>query len=497
MTTSAPTTAIIPLSNARKWRAFWVCVAVAALTILDLSKVNVALPSIEVALGSTSTDLQLIVSGYVLTFGLVLVPMGRIGDQRSRRLLFLVGLALFTATSLMCAVAVSSEMLLVGRLLQGVAAGIQMPQVIGLIQELFHGAARGRAFGMFGAIIGISTAFGPTLGGLLIELGGAADGWRWIFWMNIPLCLVAIALAAFLLPATRHPSTTRLELDPVGVLLFGLAVVALMWPFLFTTGSPDDDPRRWWLLVVFVVCAAAFIAWERRYESRGRAPLIPLRLFRVSSYRNGTLIMTAYLTALPPVFLLTTLFLQIGLGMSALYAGMVTIGFALASSVASWISGHLVARYGRALVVWGLVGVLVSIVALTAAALYVPADGVGWVMAGIMAVAGFAGGVVISPNQTLTLEEIPVRRGGLAGSVGQLGQRVGTSIGTAVALSLFYATIYREEQGTASAHVIYHDAYAYGMVACALFVALAFLLGLLDLTARRRRRPTGEVTDQG
>ena len=494
--TAPPQTRSIPLSEPQRWRAFWVCVAVAAITILDLSKVNVALPSIEVALGSTSTDLQLIVSGYVLTFGLVLVPMGRIGDQRSRRLLFLVGLGLFTATSLMCAVAPTSEILLIGRLLQGVAAGIQMPQVIGLIQELFRGAARGRAFGMFGAIIGISTAFGPTLGGLLIELGGPSDGWRWIFWMNVPLCLIAMALAAFLLPNTRHASTKKLELDPVGVLLFGLAVLALMWPFLFTTGSPDDDPRRWWLLVVFVVFAGAFVAWERSYQARGRAPLIPLRLFRVSSYRNGTLIMTAYFTALPPVFLLTTLFLQIGLGLSALYAGMVTIGFALASSVASWISGRLVARFGRALVVWGLLGVLVSIVGLTAAALYVPPDAVAWVMVGVMVVAGFAGGVVISPNQTLTLEEIPVKRGGLAGSVGQLGQRVGTSIGTAVALSLFYATIFREEGGEASTHVVYHDAYAYGMVACAVFVALAFLLGILDLTARRRRKPTGEVTDR-
>jgi MFS family permease len=247
---------------------------------------------------------------------------------------------------------------------------------------------------------------------------------------------------------------------------------------------------------LFVVCGGGWGAWAGSYPARGRAPLIPLRLFRVSSYRNGTLIMTAYLTALPPVFLLTTLFLQIGLGLSALYAGMVTIGFALASSVASWISGHLVARFGRALVVWGLLGVLASIVGLTAAALYVPPDTVAWVMAGVMVVAGFAGGVVISPNQTLTLEEIPVKRGGLAGSVGQLGQRIGTSIGTAVALSLFYATIYREEGGEASAHVVYHDAYAYGMVACAVFVALAFLLGILDLTARHRRKPTGEVTDR-
>src|SRR5690606_32546006 len=133
----------------RRWRAFAVAVTVASITILDLTKVNVALPSIETALGAASTELQLVVSGYVLTFGLTLVPMGRLGDQRSRRTLFLVGLALFTLTSLVCALATTSTMLLVGRLVQGIAAGIQMPQVLGLVQQLFTGAERGRAFGIF------------------------------------------------------------------------------------------------------------------------------------------------------------------------------------------------------------------------------------------------------------------------------------------------------------------------------------------------------------
>ena len=184
---SQPPTLSIPLSDAKRWRAYWVCVAVAGLTILDLTKVNVALPSIEAAFGATSTELQLIVSGYVLTFGLTLVPAGRIGDQRSRRTLFVIGLSLFTLTSLACALAPNGEVLLVARLLQGVAAGIQMPQVLGLIQQLFQGAERGKAFGLFGATIGVATAFGPTLGGLAIAIGGPEDGWRGIFWMNVPL----------------------------------------------------------------------------------------------------------------------------------------------------------------------------------------------------------------------------------------------------------------------------------------------------------------------
>ena len=462
------------------------CVAVAAITILDLSKVNVALPSIEAALGSSSTELQLIVSGYVLTFGLALVPAGRIGDQRSRRALFITGLSVFTVTSLVCALAPTTTVLMIGRLAQGIGAGIQMPQVLGMIQQLFHGKERGRAFGLFGAAVGISTAFGPTLGGLLIAIGGPTDGWRGIFWMNVPLCLIAIALAVWVLPSTRERSRRRLELDPVGVLLFGGAVLALLWPFLFTTGSPDDNPQRWWLLVAFVLLAAAFVWWERRYDRGGKSPLIPFSLFRLSSYRNGTLLATAQFAALPALFLLTTLYLQLGLGLAPVFAGLVTVGFALSSAFASWIGGNLVVRVGRPLVVWGVVGVLVGVGAMAITAYFAPTGSQPYIMAVVLFLSGFAGGLVVSPNQTLTLADVPVRRGGVAGSVGQLGQRIGASVGTAVALSLFYATIYNERGSDAPRMVVFHDAYVIGLISVGIFLGLALVAGVADMTARRR-----------
>ena len=482
-----PRTQEIKLTDRHRWRAYWVCVGVAALTILDLSKVNVALPSIEAAFGAGSTELQLVVSGYVLAFGLALVPMGRLGDQRSRRVLFIVGLSLFTVTSLACALAQDVTFLLVARLIQGVAAGIQMPQVLGLIQQLFRGAERGKAFGLFGASIGIATAFGPTLGGLAIAIGGPTDGWRGIFWMNVPLALIAIAAAIWLLPATRTKSRRKLSLDPIGILLFGLAVISLLWPFLFTTGSPSDDPNRWWLLVPSVLFIGAFIVWERSYEARGHQPLVPLGLFGVSSYRNGTVLATAYFAALPALFLLTTLFLQSGVGLEPVFAGMVTIGFALVSALTSWFGGLWVNRIGRPLVVWGLAIMLVEH---GRASCWRPcssrAGAIIWVMAGIMVFAGAGGGLVVSPNQTLALADIPPKRGGLAGSVGQLGQRIGTSIGTAIALAFFYATVY-SESGTAPTIVVYHDAYALGMVAVGVALALAFVISLVDLTARAKK----------
>ena len=481
-----------PLSAAARWRAFWVCVSVAAITIMDMTKVNVALPSIGEVLGAGSTELQLIVSGFVLTFGLVLVPMGRLGDQRSRRMLFVVGLSLYTVTSAACALAPTAAVLLVGRLLQGVAAGIQMPQVIGMAQELFQGRERARAFGLFGATISIATAVGPTLGGLLIALGGPVDGWRLIFWVNVPLCLAAIAFALWLLPVTRRRSDHPVQLDPVGVVLLGAAIVSLMWPFLFTTGAATDDPARWWLLVAFVLFAAAFVVWERRYAARGRDPLIPLGLFAIASYRNGTLLQTAYFTAMPAMFLVTTLFLQLGLGLEPVFAGMVSIGFALAGAVTSWIGGNLVSTHGRAVVAWGLAGMLACGGGLVLAALFSDPAWTPYLVAAIMTLGGAGGGLVIAPNQALTLADIPVEQGGLAGSVGQLGQRIGTAVGVAVTISLFYAAIHRES-GTHDDLVVYHDAYAFGMLSVGLFLVLAFAVAIVDLVGRSRERRSARV----
>ncbi|MBM7505482.1 MFS transporter [Agromyces aurantiacus] len=472
-----------PVVKDTRWRAYWVCVAVAAITIMDLTKVNVALPSIEEALGAGSTELQLLVSGFVLTFGLTLVPAGRLGDQGSRKVMFIVGLSLFTATSLLCAVAPTSGVLLVGRLLQGVAAGIQMPQVLGLVQQLFQGAERGAAFGLFGATIGIATAFGPTLGGLAIAIGGPEDGWRGIFWMNVPLALLAIVFAAWLLPGRPAGERARISLDPVGVVLFGIAVVCLMWPFLFTTGSPDDDPARWWTLVAFAAAAGAFVLWERRYAASGRAPLVPLDLFSRRSYRNGTMLATAYFAAMPSTFLLTNLFLQQGLGLAPVFAGMVTIGFALASAVTSWLGGRLVGRMGRVLVVGGLILLLLGFGLLVLVAIATPPGLTPWLMAGVMLIAGAGGGFVIAPNQVLALAEVPVDEGGLAGSVGQLGQRIGTAIGTAIALSLFYSTIFRV-QGEEARIDVFHTAYAVGMAAVGALLLVALFIGLVDLRQR-------------
>jgi EmrB/QacA subfamily drug resistance transporter len=479
------------LDERQTWRAYAVAVGVASLTILDLAKINVAIPAISDDLGAGPTEVQLLVAGFVLAFGLLLVPSGRFGDLYSRRGMFLAGLALFTLSSLACAVSFSIEMLIAGRIAQGFAAGMLMPQVLGLVQQLFQGPARGKAFGVFGAVIGLSTAFGPTLGGFLVGVGGESLGWHLLFWMNVPLGIAAFIFAVRLLPRTQQtPEGAVKDFDIVGTVLLGLTVFTLMLPFVLTTGTDADNPARWWLLVAAAVCGGLFLAWEKRYVNAGRVAIIDFELFRIPSFRNGVAVSSFYFAAMPSTFIVLTLWLQQGLGFSPIVAGMVTIPFALFSAFTSWRAGLVVHRIGRPLVVWGLVGVIAGFGSLILLSSVVPAAWMAWAVAGVMVIAGLGGGAVISPNQTLMLEDVPVASGGLAGSIAQVGQRIGTAMGLAAVLSVYFGVVSRQGPELTGSYV---SGFSWGMMVVASFVTLALVFALLDL---RRRLSTPQVSSQ-
>lgn len=271
-----------------RWRALSVCLVAGFMTLMDVSIVNVALPSISTGLHATTSDLQWILSGYALTFGLVLVPSGRLGDARGRRMMFVVGVALFTLSSLAAGLAPSAMALVVARLIQGIGGGLLNPQINGLIQELFRGAERGKAFGLLGAKIGVSTAIGPLLGGAIIKLLGTENGWRWIFFVNLPVGIACIALAYRYVHSKPRDDRRHEDLDPLGVVLLGLAVFAVLLPLVQERQWPGAG--KWWLLLLGAVLFALFVWWERGHAERGGAPLIDLRLFRIESYTSGNII---------------------------------------------------------------------------------------------------------------------------------------------------------------------------------------------------------------
>jgi len=361
-------TAHVPDPN--RWKALGVCLLAGFITLLDISIVNVALPSIREGLDASESDIQWVLSGYALSFGLLLVPAGRIGDARGRRRLFMIGLGLFAVASGMCGAAQSSQWLVIARFFQGLAGGVLTPQVSALIQQMFRGPERGRAFGYFGTVIGLSTAVGPVLGGLIIQIFGAEHGWRWIFYVNLPVCAVALVLARFLLPGPEgHTKPCARDLDPVGVVLLGAGVGLLLLPLVEARQWPGAG--KWLLIPVAAALLALFVRWEA-HHSRHAQPLVDMRLFRERSYALGSLLMLFYFAGFTSIFFVFTLYLQSGLGYSALQAGLAITPFALGSAVAAAFSGRFVHRYGRALVVAGLVTVALALGGVVLAVYEVP-----------------------------------------------------------------------------------------------------------------------------
>lgn len=471
----------------RRWKALSVCLLVGFMSLLDVSIVNVALPAIEQGLGASESALSWVVSGYALTFGLVLVPSGRVGDALGRRTAFLGGLTLFTVASMACGLAQGAGWLVVARLVQGVGGGLLMPQISGMIQQLFRGAERGRAFGMLGSTIGVSTAAGPLLGGLLIQAFGADEGWRWVFFVNLPIGVVAFLLALRLVPraCAERDTEHRESLDPVGVLVLGAGVLAVMLPLV--QERQWQGQAKWLLEPLGALLVAAFVWWERAYQRRGRAPLVDLRLFRERSYSLGALLGLLYFAGFTTIFFIFTLFLQNGMRYSALQAGLTLTPFAVGSAISAAVGGRYITRVGRPLIAAGLGFVVVGLAGAGWAVHEVQDSAVGWALVAPMLCAGFGSGLVISPNQTLALQSVPVAQGGAAGGVIQTGQRIGSAAGIAAVGAVFFA-------GLASSHD-WATALDRGLLAALGFVAAALVVALADVAYGRRtarRRPSSQ-----
>ncbi|GAA3246021.1 MFS transporter [Nonomuraea helvata] len=448
--------------------ALAVCLVAAFMTGLDVSIVNVALPSIRASLHASEDGLQWTLSGYALTFGLLLVPAGRLGDARSRRTLFMWGVVLFTLSSAACGFAWDTKVLIAARLVQGMAAGMLNPQVSGLIQQMFSGYERGRAFGALGATIGVSTAAGPLIGGALVTAFGADHGWRWVFLVNVPIGMILLPLAWRVLPAPDvMPSRERREsMDPVGVLLLGIGVAGLLLPFI--QRHQWEGNAKWVLIPLSFLVLAGFVTWERFYR---RESLVDLALFRKRSYSLGSAIALFYFCGFTGIFFIFTLYLQSGLGYNPLQAGLSITPFALGSASASVVGGRLVNRLGRRLVALGLTTVIIGISATMAATALVPGGGVGLATALPLLVAGMGSGLVISPNQAITLSEVPPAGGGSAAGVLQTCQRLGSAIGIAAVGSTFFGAL---NQG-------WPVAFRHGLMVVLLFIVLALSAAAYDL----------------
>jgi EmrB/QacA subfamily drug resistance transporter len=420
------------------WRAVSIVLVGAFMALLDTTIVNVALPSIRTGLHASPASLEWIVSGYALAYGLALVPGGRAGDRFGHKTTFLLGLTIFTLASVACGISQTQGQIVAARIVQGLGAGLFFPAISATIQHAFTGPARSKAFGVLGAVIGVSTAMGPLLGGVIIAVAGAQDGWRWVFLVNLFIGAVAIPMAAWRLP--RSATRSRRGFDPVGLGLLTASLLLLLVPLV--EGQQDGWPA--WTWICFGCCAVSIgllTIWERQADRRGADTLLKPALIRQTSFSAGAIFAIAFFGGFSSVFFTLSILWQEGLAHSALVTGLVIAPYSVGTLVSAANSDKLSARLGRMVLVLGCtlllagLALVVLVIRLTTPAVN------GWYLIGPLLLAGIGTGMTIAPNQDFVLATVPRREAGTAAGILGTSQRVGTAIGIAVIGTVLFGSL--------------------------------------------------------
>jgi EmrB/QacA subfamily drug resistance transporter len=406
----------------QRWKALAVLGVAYLMVVLDISIVNVALPSIQTDLGFSNDDLQWIVTGYTLTFGGFLLLGGRMGDLLGRRKVFMAGLGLFAVTSLLAGLSQSSEMLIVARILQGAAGAVLSPSVFSITLVTFQeGAERNKALGILGAIAGSGAAIGVLLGGILTEYAG----WQWIFFVNVPIAVLTLFLVPRVVRESRADGLAR-HFDAGGAFTVTASLMLLVFGL-------TQSNRVGWLSVQTILvlgASAVLMAIFIFLEMRSRSPLVPLGIFKRRTLTGANVIGFGLGTAIFGMFFLLTLYMQIVLQYSALKTGFGYLAVALTAVAAAAVSQALVTRLGvKPVLITGL-GVL------TAGLLYFTQISVGGSYVRDLLPGFFMIGVGIGfsfvPISIAALAGVEGSEAGLASGLINTSQQIGGALGLAI-----------------------------------------------------------------
>ncbi|SEF78650.1 drug resistance transporter, EmrB/QacA subfamily [Nonomuraea solani] len=396
--------------------------------LLDVTIVNVTVPSIRAELGASPAHLQGMLAGYTLAFALGIITGARLGELYGYRRVFLIGIAGFAAASALCGAAPTAEVLVAARIIQGVFAAAMVPQVLSQIQLMYAPHERGGPMAAFSSLSGLAAAVGPILGALLLRADWYGLGWRSVFWINVPVGILAIVVAARVLPHGRAATRPRLDLTGMAICTAGL--VLILYPLI--AGSEKLPWPAWTYvsLAAGVAVLAAFHRHQRRLARAGRSPLVEVSLFGTRSVGGGLLVQFLFFVPVIGFFLTFMLLLQSGLGMSPMEAGLTMLPWPIATSVAAGLGAAvLLPRLGRLTVQLGLV-VLAAGFALLAVSETVFLPGV---------IIGGAGmGLTIAPLAALTLEGVPAEHAGSGSGLFNTVAQVGASAGVAIIGAIFF-----------------------------------------------------------
>lgn len=494
-----------PAGSRASRAALWLCLGAGFITLLDQSIFILAVPAMASGLAADAAQVQWILASYSLAFGVALVPAGRLGDILGRRRLFVAGIVVFGVSSLVGGLASDPWVVIAARLLQGLGAGTLNPQVLGLLQDLYAGPQRARALGFYAAAGGFAAVCGPLIGGVLLSVAGADTGWRLLFLVNVPLVLVLVPLAIRFLPVSGHPAppadplpvprTGRAaapgrrtpgqqkprstSVDGVGALLLGSVVIAFLAPTVYGT---EGTLLAW--LAAGAGTLLCFAAWEFLYHRRGRTPLLSAELVRSKGYLLGTVVALSQFGVGAAMAALTAFYFLSGSGLAPLAAAGILAPQAAGMLFASSVSWRFVGRFGRAGVVFALVASFATLVVKDIAVQGLDSATAAVAVAAVGLVQGVSTGLVVAPNQALTLAHAPGGAAGVAAGFYQLSQRFSAALCSAAIAGLFL-----QAAGPGGG---FRAAFHEGIVLCLVLTALAVLAGCADwLRSSLARRRAG------
>jgi EmrB/QacA subfamily drug resistance transporter len=408
------------------------------LVILDFFIVNVALPSMQGDLDASDSGLEWVVAGYGLTFSALLIAVTRLGDRIGRRRMFSAGVALFVAASAGCGTAPSLELLVGARLAQGVAGAMVSPMVLALIRDVYAGPRLPRAIGIYSTVMGLAAATGQLIGGVLIHLDLAGSGWRAIFWVNVPVGLVALVLAPLLLPDRRNVDAARIDLVELG--LATASLTALVLPLL--EGRRLDWPLWIWLtLAGSVVAALLTVARSRFLLRRGGRPLVEPAAFRSRTVRIAIACQFLFFVGMASYFLVLALYLQDGRGLGALASGGVFTLVAVPYMVGTNRQRSLARRLRRWTVPFGAGVFALGQVLLLAAVAEQGVDGPLVDLVPGLAVAGSGMGIALTALIDAAMGGVEPAHAGAVSGVLSTAQQVGNALGVALVGLVFFGAV--------------------------------------------------------
>jgi len=437
-TTQQPDAVAAPVSRITKWAPLAVVLAGTFVYILDFFVVNVALPDIQRSLHASAAAIEWLVSGYALTSACLLVCGGRLGDHYGRRRCFSIGLAAFVLASALCALAPDPGFLIAARLVQGAGGAIMAPNIMAILGMTYTGRDRVRAISVYGMVMGVAAVGGQLIGGVLIDANVAGLGWRAIFWVNVPVGLVALAGAWRLVPESRSAHAGHLDLAGAALLAAGL--VAIVLPL--ADGRQQGWPAwSWACLALGPVLLALFAGYLRRAGRHGRQPLLEPAVFAVRTLRVGLTVQALFWCQQAASYLLLALFLQQGRGLGALESGGVFAVLAAGYLLTSLRAPALTVRFGPRVIatgaVCGAVGDLMLVLA-------VGHWGVGGPLIALfpgLFLLGAGQGLCITPLTSTVLSHADARTAGSITGALSTAQQVGNAIGVAVSGVIFFGLL--------------------------------------------------------